>query len=248
MMLFEDGALLPAWQTLEPALAAAPENVHVLLAAGQIMTARHDYVAAIQFYRRAIAVGPNIEALAAIGDLYALQDDKTAAEECYRQVEALHTTNLSTGLHDHMQMARFYADHERNLIEALRMAEQFKLTRNVLQADTLGWVYFKNGELDKANEAIDRALTYGTLDPSANFHAGMIAAKRGDVSRARRYLVRALTFNPEFSPLDAPLARKTLSDLGPGATLTASGRRANLQAPGLLEKLPSYLADCCDQE
>ena len=222
MMLFDDGALLPAWQTLEPALSPTTSNIHVLLAAGRILTARHDYVAALEYYRMATAVTPNIEALSAIGDLYALQGDKAKAEDCYRQVEALHSANLSTGFHDHMQIARFYADHGRNLIEALRMAEQSKLTRNVLQADTLAWVYFKNGDLDKAADAIKRALSHGTLDPSAYFHAGMIAAKRSDFTGARRYLSIALSFNPEFSPLDAPLARKTLYDLAHSPELATS--------------------------
>jgi tetratricopeptide (TPR) repeat protein len=236
MMLFDDGALVPAWQTLEPALNATNDNIHVLLAAGRIMTARHDYAAAIQYYRRAIALTPNIEALAAMGDIYALQGDKTKAEECYQQVETLHSANLSTGLHDHMQMARFYADHERNLIEALRMAEQFKLTRNVLQADALAWVYFKKGDLDNAAEAMNRALSHGSLDPSAYFHAGMIAAKRGDLTRARHYLATALGFNPEFSPLDAPLARKTLDNLTLSTRLALSSAAAAFEPPRGFEK------------
>ncbi len=41
---------------------------------------------------------------------------------------------------------QFYADHDRNLIEALRMAEQRKLSDNVFDADTLAWCYYKNGQ------------------------------------------------------------------------------------------------------
>jgi tetratricopeptide (TPR) repeat protein len=213
MMLFDDGGLIPAWQILEPALATAPRNIHVLLAAGRIMTARHDYSAAIEFYEKALATAPNIEALAAIGDLQALQGETAKAEETYEQVEALHLANLSTGLHDHMQMARYYADHDRNLVEALRLAEQNKLTRNILQADTLAWVYFKHGDQAKAVEAINRALSQGNLDPTTFFHAGMIALRNGDRAAARRYLSSALSFNPEFNPMDAPRARETLKEL-----------------------------------
>src|SRR5262249_44869537 len=103
MMLFDDGALIAAWQTLEPALAAAPHSLHVLLAAGRLMAARRDYAAAMDFYRGALAVRPNIEALAAIGDLHALEGNEEEAEKFYQQVEALHAANLSVGLHDHMQ-------------------------------------------------------------------------------------------------------------------------------------------------
>lgn len=219
MMLFDDGAFIPAWQTLEPALAAAPRNLHVLLAAGRIMSARHEYAAATESYQKALAVGPNIEALAALGDLNAITGEPAAAEKYYQQVEALHAANLTGGLHDHMQMARFYADHDRNLVEALRMAEQSKLTLNVLQADTVAWVYFKHGDQAKAEEAIKRALSHGNLDPATHFHAGMIAARKGNLTAARHYLATALNFNPEFGLLDAPAARKALNELGRGAAV-----------------------------
>lgn len=227
MMLFDDGALISAWQTLEPALSAAPHNLHVLLAAGRLMAARRDYTVAMNFYRRALAVRPNIEALAAIGDLHALEGNEEEAEKFYQQVEALHAANLSGGLHDHMQIARFYADHDRNLVEALRMAEQSKLTRNVLQADTLAWVYFKHGDQAKAEEAIEWALGRGSLDPATYFHAGMIAAKKGDIANARHYLASALSFNPEFSLRDAPVARQMLDDLGQCASVAQAGLAGN---------------------
>ena len=71
----------------------------------------------------------------------------------------MHAAHLATGVHDHMLTAKFYADHDRNLVEALRLAEQRKLTRNVLEADVLAWVYFKNGDLAHAREAMTRALS-----------------------------------------------------------------------------------------
>ncbi len=217
MMLFDDGAFVPAWQTLQPALAAAPRSLPVLLAAGRVTSARHDYGAAAQFYQRALAVAPNIAAFAALGDLRTVQGEKAEAEKYYQQVEALHAANLAAGQGDHLEMARFYADHDRHLAEAVRLAEPNKLTRNVREADTLAWVYFKHGDQARAEEAIKRALSHGNLDPTTQFHAGMIAAKKGDLSAARRYLAAALNFNPEFSLLEAPIARTMLQKLGRGA-------------------------------
>ncbi|MEP7072487.1 MAG: tetratricopeptide repeat protein, partial [Verrucomicrobiota bacterium] len=214
LMLFQDGAYLPADQTIAPALASAPRNMRVLLVAGRIKTALRDYSAAQALYRRVLEVAPNIEADAALGDLAAAAGQHAEAEKYYRQAEELHAVHVARKGHDHMQMARFDADHDRNLVDALRMAEQRKLTKNVIEADTLAWVYFKNGDLEKAREAISRALSHDTPDPEILFHAGMIAAKLGDRVVASKYLDTAVNWCPRFNLHQAPIAFETLRDLG----------------------------------
>ncbi|MEP6821100.1 MAG: hypothetical protein ABI946_01995, partial [Chthoniobacterales bacterium] len=214
LMLFYDGAYLPAEQTLAPAVAAAPRNMPVLLAAGRIKIALHENAAAREFYQRALAVAPNVEALGALGDLAAADGAPAEAEEYYRKVDELHAQHLAKRGHDHLQVARFYADHDRNLVEALRLAEECKLTRNVFEADTLAWVYFKNNQPEKAQEAIGRALSQNTPDPAIQFHAGMIAAGAGDRGAAQKYLGTALSWSPLFSLVDAPKAVETLQDIG----------------------------------
>jgi tetratricopeptide (TPR) repeat protein len=226
LMLFHQGAYLPAEQALAPALEKAPRNLHVLLAAGRIKAAQGDVEAAREFYRRAVEVSPNLEALAALGDLAAMNGDKDEAEKFYRQVEELHAAHKEKGAHDHMEMARFYADHDRNLIEALRIAEQRKLTRNVFEADTLAWVYYKNGQLEKAQEAISRALSQNTPDPTIQYHAGMIAARAGDRVTAQKHLSTALSWNPQFDPRDSVVAVQTLQELG-GEVPNPAGVAAN---------------------
>ena len=214
MMQFHDGALVPAAQTIEPALAASSRNTHVLLAAGRIAAARQDFAAARKHYETILEAGPNHDALTSLGDLCAQNGEADAAEKYYAQVEALHVAHVASAVHDHMQMAKFYADHDRKPVEALRLAEQHTLTRNVLEADTLAWVYFKNGDQPRAIEAIKRALSRGTTDAEMHFHAGMIAAAAGDRVSAQQHLQQALSYNPQFSVLLAPVALKTLDQLG----------------------------------
>ena len=222
MMLFQDGAFVPAAQVLAPALATAPHNIHVLLAAGRIATARHDPTGAMKYYQTVLESGPNHEALVALGDLHARNGEKVEAEKYYAQVEALHAAHLVSGVHDHMLMAKFYADHDRNLVEALRLAEQRKLTRNVLEADILAWVYFKNGDQLHARDALKRALSRDTPDAEMRYHAGMIAAATGDRVAAKKYLWEAISFNPQFSVLQAPIAFKTLDQLASAKIASAT--------------------------
>jgi tetratricopeptide (TPR) repeat protein len=212
-MLFQDGALLPAEQVLAPALAAAPRNTQVLLVAGRVAVARHDFATATRYYQTVLDTAPNHEALAALGDLSAANGEQEKAEEYYKKVEALHAAHLASGAHTHMLMAKFYADHDRNLVEALRLAEQRKLTRNVLEADILAWVYFKSGDLPRARDAIKRALSRDTPDAEMHYHAGMIAAASGDRAAARKELGKAFSLNPQFSVLQAPIAHRMLDQV-----------------------------------
>ncbi len=215
LMLFHTGALLPAEQVLEDALDKTPNSHHVLAAMGKVKAAQKDYKGAIAFYKKAVVIAPEHNALVALGDLYQLSGNKDEAEKQYALVEKLHQKSHAGGVqHSDTQLAQFYADHDRNLIEALRMAEQRKLSDNVFDADTLAWCYYKNGQYGKAKDAIRRALSRRTPDAKILFHAGMIHARLGDRPAAQDYLHRALSLNPNFSPLDAPVAAETLKKLG----------------------------------
>ena len=225
MMLFHEGAYPSAAQVLEPPLKAGSKNTHVLLAAGRIAAAIEDFSGAEKYFGTVLQAGPNHDALVALGDLRGVKGDNAGAEKFYEQVEALEAAQAARAGHGHMAMAKFYADHDRKPIEALRMAEARKLTRNVNEADTLAWVYFKNGDQPRAIEAIKRALSQKTQDAEIHFHAGMIAAKSGDRVSAQNHLQLALNLNPRFSVLQAPVALAELEKLGGGnsAATVANG-------------------------
>jgi tetratricopeptide (TPR) repeat protein len=212
-MLFHQGALPPAADTMNPLLKAGSKNTHLLLLAARIAAAKKDFPLAEKFYHTLLESGPNQQAYAGLGDIMAVQGNAVAAEEFYRKVEALHANHVKEGIHDHSFMAKFLADTDRNLIEALRMAEEHKLTKNVYEADTLAWVYYKNGMLTQAIAAIKIALSQKTPDPEIHYHAGMIASAFGDFKSARKHLELALSTNPMFSLTQAPLAVKALQKL-----------------------------------
>ncbi len=225
MMLFHDGALLPAQQVLRPALDAGSRNVQVLLAAGRIAAARGEFETAVAHYRRILEAGPQHEALVALGDLHRSRGQSEEAEQCDAAVGKLHAAHLAAhgqaGRHSHLAMAKFLADHGRNPAEALRLVQHERLTGNVHAADALAWIYFQNGDLPRALEAVKRALKYNTPDAAIHYHAGLIAAAAGDTSAAMKRLQRALSLNPQFDPLHAPLALKKLEELS-AATATVA--------------------------
>lgn len=219
-MLFDQGALLAAERAAAKALEYAPGNPDVLSVMGRIKAARNDYPAAIGFYDRALAVAAEHDTLVALGDLHRLTGNLAEAEKRYSQVEKLRGRNRSGDLmRSDLRIAKFDADHDRNLTEALRLAERHEASANVFDADAVAWSYYKNGRYEQAKQAIGRALRLGTQNAEFLFHAGMIHAKLNERSAARNYLYRALSLNPYFSPLDAPVANRMLGQLeqgGPG--------------------------------
>ncbi len=215
LMLWRQGALLAAEQTLDAALKATPENYHVLAAMAKVKAARQDYPAAIDHLKRANAVVPQLETVVALGDLYAVTGQKEEAEKQYALVATINQLNRANGARIDLQMAKFYADHDRNLAQAVQDAEEaFRTRKNVYAADTLAWCYYKTERYEDARKTIRKALARRTPDAEILFHAGMIHAKLGDRATAQRYLYQALSLNPHFHPAHATTASATLAQLG----------------------------------
>jgi tetratricopeptide (TPR) repeat protein len=215
LMLWHTGALLAAEQTAEAGLVRAPGNFHLLSAMGRIKTAKGDFISAIEYYKRASATAPHHDVVVALGDLYALSGRHDEAQKQYALVEAVHEANRGNGVKGRVELARFYADHDRKLEEALAIAEQeYKEWPNPVVADTLAWCYYKNGRYEDARRVIAEALEPGTTDASILFHAGMIHEKLGQRSAAQQFLYRAVNLNPNFHPVYAKVATDMLTRLG----------------------------------
>jgi hypothetical protein len=85
------------------------------------------------------------------------------------------------------QLARFLADHDRKLDEAVAMAERTAADRHdIFTDDALAWCYFKSGRVAEAAAAIARAQRTGTHDRTILAHAAAITAaqRAGRAGRA----------------------------------------------------------------
>lgn len=252
LMLFQDGALLPAENLLKEALAAAPENPHVLAAMGRVQMGRKQYAAAIESYQRAASLYPQHASLAALVDLHTWTGQTEEARRATERLLAFHADHehahdhddSSAGesggdskaagaehshVHGNAELARFQADHGLDLDQAWAEAEAaYRNYKSVGVTDTLAWCGYRKGNLVEARRLIQRALKWGTPDAQLLYHAGMIHAGLGETAKARKLLYQALSLNPQFHPVDAETAARTLRELSAGA----STRRAE---PGSTE-------------
>lgn len=215
LMQFSVGSYLSAEQMLTEGLQASPNNYHLLAAMGKVKAALKQYDAAIEYYKKAEAIVPQHEVVVALGDIYTLQGKTNEAAAQYALVDVIHKLNRANGVIGDMQMAQFFADHDRNLDEAVRMEETEYATRpNVYVADVLAWCYYKTGRMADAQKMIGKAMAQSTPEALFLYHQGAILAGAGDTAHAKTALYQALSINPNFHPLAARAAEKMVQDLG----------------------------------
>ena len=198
----------------ERALKLFPDYVHALAGLAQTQAAQERYDEAIDLYTRAVSKLPQPQYVAALGDTYAAAGRNAEAQQQYALVEAIAALYEANGVNTDLQIALFYADHDRNVGQALTMAQAaYEAGPGVYAVDALAWALFKNDRYPEAAAMSEVALAQGTPEASFLYHAALIRLANGDEAGAYDYLTQALDLNPNFAPLHAETARELLAGL-----------------------------------
>lgn len=64
--------------------------------------------------------------------------------------------------------------------------------------DTLGWVYYKQGDMNHASDLVEKAYAKMGNSPAINYHMGMISYKAGRLAEAKEYLTKAVKSGETF--------------------------------------------------
>ena len=138
----------------------------------------------------------------------------TEAQAQYSVVEATQKLFEANGVEPDTTITLFYADHGQPAA-ALSNAERGIKTRPFLiMQDAYAWALHVNGRDGEALAIEQQALQLGDRSALFHYHSGMINLSLGETDIARAELTTALTINPYFSPLAAPVAQRTLNALG----------------------------------
>lgn len=126
----------------------------------------------------------------ALGALYERQKKYDQAEAAFRQVLKQDPSNVMTLNY----LGYMMADHGLHLEEALGMIKRaVELDpQNAAYLDSLGWVYFKLGNYDEAEDNLRRAVEKQPNDPTIQDHLGELYAKTGKLKLATVHWERAL--------------------------------------------------------
>ena len=204
------------------ALTIHPGDYRALASLAKLRANNGMYDEAIVLYQKAIAVVPMPIFVAELGDLYAKTGKQAEAKKQYQLVEYIGLLGHINQVLHNRDLAVFYADHDMKLPESLDLArKELEVRQDVYTWDALAWALYKNGRVDEAQQASDKALKSGTRDSLLLFHAGMIAAKAGRSDRAKSALSEALQINPHFHLLYAQQAQHQVAQL---SLLAQAGR------------------------
>lgn len=143
-----------------------PRHPYALMGQARVRLARHDQTGALAILSAAMHDGPTPELAAQIGDLHAALGDPAGAETMYVQAEAMERAGWEREEPQPGALARFLAQRNRAIDEAVRLAERAAATRDDIHTNhALALAYFRAGRLTEAQVAIARATRLGTRDP-----------------------------------------------------------------------------------
>jgi tetratricopeptide (TPR) repeat protein len=161
-----------------------PGHPFAQIGMAKVKEARGDLPGAIAAYEALMSRTPSPDVAAKLGDLYAALGRSQAASQQYALAEAGWRFDAPQPIF----LARFLADHDRKIDEAVRIAERAAAERHdIFTEDALAWCYFKAGRLAAAEAAMKQARRTGTRDRSILAHAAAIAHaadQRGAGARA----------------------------------------------------------------
>ena len=225
---FLAGDLTHAKDAYESSLKTYPNYHRGLSGLGKVAAAEGKFPAAIESYKKAVAVIPLPAYVAALGDVYAKSGNAAEAKKQYDLVEYIGRLNAFNQTVYNRELAVFYADHDIHLRESLELArKEFDVRHDIYTWDALAWALQKNSQQHEAATAIKQALLLGTNDALLYFHAAMIYESLSEHESARDYLERALALNPQFHLLYADAAQSTLQKLCKDSAAAKSRGTAN---------------------
>lgn len=128
------------------------------------------------------------------GDLYQHQKMYDQAEEQFRKVLATTTPNDPQAAATLNYLGYMNADRGVKLEESLNYIKQALTSEpnNAAYLDSLGWVYFKLGKYDLAEDNLNKAAAHMGSDPTVQEHLGDLYQKTGRLKLAAVHWDRAV--------------------------------------------------------
>src|SRR3989441_1780343 len=208
-LFWSQGRARAAEREYRTALAARPGYVYGFDGLALVEAARGRYRDAIAYERRATDTIPLPQFVASLGDLQRLASNGTAARRQYALIGAIQRLLRANGVRTDLETALFDVDHAVRLPRALSLARAAQAERPSIDGDdVLAWALARNGRCTEALGYSKRALRLGTRDAVKFFHRGMVERCLGNRAAAKTWFRGALSVNPHFSLLWAPVAKR----------------------------------------
>ena len=189
-----------AGEYLKRSIDLNPTDVLALQAYGFTLNQLDQPEEALVYLNRAVEIDPeNTQVLGVLGLIY---DDL----EMYTMSDSVYTKALAIDPLDALVNNNYaYALSERGerLDEALEMAKKAIAVdpNNSSFLDTIGWIYYKMGDYEKAKENIEKAMMTDSDNPTLLHHLGDVYSKLGENKKALEYWKKAVEFGEDDKDL-----------------------------------------------
>ena len=204
-----DGRLDSAERFVQQALDLFPGYHYALANLAKLRMAQERFAEAVELFKKRYDLAPHPENLFDVALALEKAGRADDAVNAYREFEKLGRAEMEGADNCNLHLVFYYSDHAGKPEEALRIARrEIERRQDVFTRDAYAWALFQAGDYEQADIEISKALAPGIRDAKFFYHAGAIAAKRGDEAAARDYWTRSLDANPH-SPV-APLVRRAL--------------------------------------
>ncbi len=163
-----------------------PEDAFVLFFKGGSYFLKEEYGEAAKFLSAAAELPSRSQfrsiIFGTLGDAYASLDEWDAADTAYEEAITLDPDN-DVALNNY---AYYLSERNIRLEEAMKMAQRaLELNpENAAFLDTMGWVYFKIGDYEKAHEYIRASIETGKASADVLEHMGDVYDKMDEPDRA----------------------------------------------------------------
>jgi tetratricopeptide (TPR) repeat protein len=190
-------------------------NSDAVIKLGEVQAAQGETDQAIATYQQAAKDHPrNANFHILLGEIYESKHDWKSAQAAYQQAldlapnDPLASNNLANVM---LQLGG-------NLDAAMALAQTARraMPESPDAADTLGWVYYKQGAYQPAIDLFQEALRLAGKnrapeDPGIHYHLGLAYQKTNQPVLARQHLEKVLKMNPNYG--DAGEVKKQLAQL-----------------------------------
>jgi tetratricopeptide (TPR) repeat protein len=164
-----------------------------------------------QVYQQGLNENPDdSQLLLALADYYGATRDYDKAITAYERILRTNADNDVAA----NNLASLLADNktdDQSLKRALELAKRFESSPQPTYMDTLGWVYYKSGDIGKAAVLFEKVVKQDPNVPVYQYHLGMAYHKQGKTAEAKKQLVKAVGSKSSFVGVDE--ARTILSQM-----------------------------------
>lgn len=172
---------------------------------------RGDFPAAEEIYRQGLqAIPEDMELLVHLSEAYERTKNFDKAIDAYERI-LKKNPDMEIAINNLASLLTDYKGDSGSLKRARELAARFESSQQPAFRDTLAWIYFKTGEIDKSIALLENIVKQAPNNRLFSYHLGMAYYKKGDMPSAKIHLTKALEGKGAF--LGADEARATLNQI-----------------------------------